>query len=55
MQSQLNGTVTFLALQRLAEQAWDQGDTERLMYLSAAVDAATLACLDQEARQARAV
>lgn len=55
MQSQQNGTVTFLALQRLAEQAWDEGNTPGLARLSAALDAATIACLSQEMGQSLAV
>lgn len=55
MQSQQNGTITFLALQRLAERAWDQGDALRLARLSAALDAATVASLSRETGQPLAI
>lgn len=48
MKSEMNGAVSYLALQKLTEQAWDEGDFDRLLMLTAAVDAATLDCLKQE-------
>lgn len=50
MQSTQNSTVTFLALQRLTEQAWDENDAQRLTTLTAAVDAFTIAALAQGLR-----
>lgn len=44
--------VSYLALRRLTEQAWDEEDQERLMVLSAAVDAAMLRQLAEEQAKA---
>lgn len=40
--------VSYLALRRLTEQAWDEEDQERLMVLSAAVDNAMLQQMVEE-------
>lgn len=55
MMSTLNGSVTYLALQRLVEKAWEDGNQERLQTLCHAVDAATVACLNHEKERQQAV
>lgn len=47
MESKLNGRVTYLALQRLAEKAWDEQDEARLHSLSAAVDRITIELMEE--------
>lgn len=55
MQSARNGQMTYLALQHLAEKAWDERDLPRLMRLSRAVDEHMLACIREEQADQRAV
>lgn len=55
MQSRLNGSVTYLALQRLVEKAWDEQDQQRLMRLSRAVDTHMLARIEAEILDKEAV
>lgn len=55
MTSTLNGRVTYRALQRLVEKAWEDGNQERLQILCHAVDAATVECLKHEKERQQAV
>ena len=55
MQSKQNGRVTYLALQRLVENAWVEQDFPRLLRLSKAVDEHMLACIREEQRDQQAV
>lgn len=55
MESKLNGTVTYLALQRLAERAWDEGDSTKLYAMSAAVDAIAIRHIRYPSPERRAI
>jgi len=55
MKSKKNGDVCYLMLQRLAEQAWDQDDQERLALLSEAVDRYAVACIMEKKTERKAV
>lgn len=55
MTSTLNGTVSYLMLQRLAEQAWDRGETESLLAFSQAIDSLCRESLNREQQQQQAV
>ena len=55
MESNKIGTITYLALQRLAEQAWDEKNRPQLMRISRAVDSATIRMIQAETRCASQV
>lgn len=55
MNSALNGDVSYLLLQRLAESAWDEGEIERLYALSAAMDTICADFLNREQEHQQAV
>lgn len=55
MQNKRNGKVSYLALQRLVEKAWDEQDLSRLLCLSKAVDEHMLACIREEQVDQQAV
>lgn len=44
----MKGNISYQALQRLTEQAWDEGDWQRVQMLSAAMDSCTVMCIQQE-------
>lgn len=55
MESKKNGKITYLALQRLAERAWDEKNRPQLMRISRAVDSATIRMIHAETRCASQV
>ena len=55
MESKKNGKITYLALQRLAERAWDEQNMQQLMRISRAVDSATTRMIQAETRYASQV
>lgn len=55
MNSTVNGSVTYLLLQRLTENAWDDGEQERLYVLSQAVDDLCTDFLNREQERQQAV
>ena len=55
MESSKNGKITYLALQRLAEQAWDEQNMPQLMRISRAVDSTTARLIQAETRCASQV
>lgn len=55
MESNKIGKITYLALQRLAEQAWDEKNRPQLMRISRAVDSATIRMIQAETRCASQV
>lgn len=55
MNSTVNGSVTYLLLQRLTENAWDDGEQERLFALSQAVDDLCTDFLNREQERQQAV
>ena len=55
MESKKTGKITYLALQRLAERAWDEKNRPQLMRISQAVDSATIRMIHAETRCASQV
>ena len=50
MESNKNGKITYLALQRLAEKAWDEKNMPQLMRISRTVDSVTARMIQTETR-----
>lgn len=56
MESMKNGKITYAALQRLLEKAWDEQNTARVAALSLAIDRASAEIIaGEQARHNRAV
>lgn len=55
MENSRNEKISYRALQRLAERAWDEQNRQQLMRISRAVDSATTRMIQAETRCASQV
>ena len=55
MEKSSNEKISYRALQRLAERAWDEQNMQQLMRISRAVDSATTRMIQAETRYASQV
>ena len=55
MEKSSNEKISYRALQRLAERAWDEQNMQQLMRISRAVDSATTRMIQEETRYASQV